>query len=430
MTTDLSAPVQEVAEKINSDKGWQAKMMRVVNCAFTGLASPASDVAQAISLLGYKKVCNLAVSISIIDLFPKQQEGGFDYGRFWERAVVCGVSAGEIAHRMPGDFPGEPFSAGVLQDLGVLFLIKNRPMDYGMALGIARNKGVPIVVAEQEAMGTDHAAIGAQLAKKWQVPAQMVELIRYSHFYESKLDIPAGTKTVIQTVNLSSLVADVLLDTHDDARKILNERAAEFFGLGPKNIDDLLTKVPDQVDEVLKSFAIEVVSAAAAPAQPEAPLLDKCPDCGAEGSGRFCSECGGTLAKEKPQKPRSKTKVLIAEDSIASRRALCFVIKKLGYVPVEATNGFEAVELAKKDPPGMIMLDVMMPRMNGLEALKRIRGEESTADIPVVMLTSLTDSETVVEAVQAGADDYVVKPYTADIISQRLKKYMPKKERK
>ena len=78
----------------------------------------------------------------------------------------------------------------------------------------------------------------------------------------------------------------------------------------------------------------------------------------------------------------------------------------------------------------MVMLDVMMPRMNGLEALKKIRAGRETANVPVVMQTSLTDSETVVEAVQAGANDYIVKPYSADIISQRLKKYMPELEKK
>ena len=106
------------------------------------------------------------------------------------------------------------------------------------------------------------------------------------------------------------------------------------------------------------------------------------------------------------------------------------MIKKAGFVPVEATNGYEAFELAKKDPPGMIMLDVMMPRMNGLEALKKIRDTEDLSQIPIVMLTSLTDSETVVEAVQSGANDYIVKPYTADVIVQRLKKYMPKQKKK
>jgi len=75
-------------------------------------------------------------------------------------------------------------------------------------------------------------------------------------------------------------------------------------------------------------------------------------------------------------------------------------------------------------------MDVVMPGMNGLEALKRIREDKQLSEIPVVMLTSLTDSETVIESVQAGANDYVVKPYTADTIADRIKKYMPDPKRK
>ena len=161
-------------------------------------------------------------------------------------------------------------------------------------------------------------------------------------------------------------------------------------------------------------------------------MIDTCTSCGAqvEAGSKFCSECGKPLAAKKPEPKRDTRKVLIAEDSLASRRALSFVIKKLGYIPVEATNGHEAVELTMKDPPGMIMMDVNMPRMSGIEALKKIREDENTAHIPVVMLTSMTDSETVVDAVQSGANDYVVKPYTADLIAQRLKKYMPKDDGK
>ena len=106
------------------------------------------------------------------------------------------------------------------------------------------------------------------------------------------------------------------------------------------------------------------------------------------------------------------------------------MIKKLGYIPVEATNGYEAVDQAKRDPPGMIMMDIMMPAMSGIEALKKIWADEVQANVPIVMLTSLTDNETVIEAIQNGANDYIVKPYTADIISERIDKFMPKQKKK
>ncbi|MBK37287.1 MAG: response regulator [Gemmatimonadetes bacterium] len=134
--------------------------------------------------------------------------------------------------------------------------------------------------------------------------------------------------------------------------------------------------------------------------------------------------------KEKAAAPIDSNRILVAEDSIASRRALCFVIKKLGYVPVEATNGYEAYDLARKEPPGMIMLDIMMPAMNGIEALKKIRENPMLTNIPGVMLTSLTDNETLIEAVQEGANDYIVKPYTADTITERVEKFTPKPKKR
>ena len=66
----------------------------------------------------------------------------------------------------------------------------------------------------------------------------------------------------------------------------------------------------------------------------------------------------------------------------------------------------------------------------GIEALKKIRENSVLANIPVVMLTSLTDNETVIEAVQEGVNDYIVKPYTADTITERVEKFMPKPKKK
>ena len=86
--------------------------------------------------------------------------------------------------------------------------------------------------------------------------------------------------------------------------------------------------------------------------------------------------------------------------------------------------------MAKKDPPGMVLMDIMMPAMNGIEALKKIRDDKAIAHIPIVMLTSLTDNESVIEAIQEGANDYIVKPYTIETISERVDKFMPKQKKK
>ena len=432
MTSDLSAPVKEIASRIESDPAMLKPMLTVINSPFYGVAGPITRVTDAVSLLGYKKVCNLAVGISVFSMFPPKQTHGFDYAKFWERSLLSGVSAGEIAARVPGDQTADVFSAALLQDVGVLFLVRHRPLEYGTALGVSRAQRIPIVRAERETWGSDHAQLGALICEKWQLPRLMMEVIRHHHFVEFAEPIPDGTNTIIKIVNLSSLVAEVLDDPdHDVLRNLLDQRGKAFFGFGPKTIDQILLKVPVMAETIGEAFSVPMSSSRSALNESPSQYHIACASCGAENQqGKFCSECGTSLLVTKAAKvQRSTKKILVAEDSIASRRALCFVIKKLGCIPVEATNGYEAIELAKKDPPGMILLDVVMPRMSGIEALKRIREDKILSDIPVVMLTSLTDSETVIEAVQSGANDYVIKPYTADIIADRIKKYMPKPQK-
>ena len=150
-----------------------------------------------------------------------------------------------------------------------------------------------------------------------------------------------------------------------------------------------------------------------------------CPSCGQRSSGNFCPDCGTSLKAKSKESVGASKKILIAEDSVATRRALSVLIKNMGYIPIEAINGGEAVKLTRQELPGMIILDIVMPEMDGLEALKRIRQEEGTANIPVVMLTSLPDSETVAEAIQIGANDYVMKPFKATLIVDRIGRYMP-----
>jgi HD-like signal output (HDOD) protein len=153
LTTDLSAPVKEIANKIESDNRLLGRMLTMVNAPFYGVSGPITRIADAISLLGYRKVCNLAVGISALGIFPAKKEHGFDYGRFWQHSILAGVSAGVIASRIPGDQPADVFSSALLQDVGILFLVRHQPLEYGTALGISKGQNIPLVVAERDSWG-------------------------------------------------------------------------------------------------------------------------------------------------------------------------------------------------------------------------------------------------------------------------------------
>jgi DNA-binding response OmpR family regulator len=76
----------------------------------------------------------------------------------------------------------------------------------------------------------------------------------------------------------------------------------------------------------------------------------------------------------------------------------------------------------------MVLMDINMPGMSGLDALRRIRKTPTIGHTPIVMLTSLTSADTVVQALESGADDYVVKPFSAAVVQDRITKYMTKEE--
>jgi CheY-like chemotaxis protein len=109
-----------------------------------------------------------------------------------------------------------------------------------------------------------------------------------------------------------------------------------------------------------------------------------------------------------------RTLVLIVDDE-EPIRALCRVNLELnGYDVAEAADGAEAVAIAAKHQPGVVLLDVLMPVLDGWSTLQRLKGDPRTAELPVVMLTALTSEEDQLQAWQGGVVDFVSKPFTPD----------------
>jgi len=119
--------------------------------------------------------------------------------------------------------------------------------------------------------------------------------------------------------------------------------------------------------------------------------------------------------------------ILVVDDERTIRLSIKAALEGEEYSFIEATNGKEALSKAKKDKPDLILLDVMMPGMDGFEALKQLKQDAATKRIPVIMLTAKSDIQSVEKAHSDGAIYYITKPF---IVSNLVKKvnFVAKKE--
>lgn len=116
-------------------------------------------------------------------------------------------------------------------------------------------------------------------------------------------------------------------------------------------------------------------------------------------------------------------KIMVVDDMSTMRRIVKNVLKQLGFTNIEeAENGKEALEKLKGEPYGFVVSDWNMPVMTGIDMLRAIRADEALKQIPVLMVTAEAQKENIIEAVQAGVSNYIVKPFTAEALQDKMAK--------
>ncbi|EZP30634.1 ATP-binding SpoIIE family protein phosphatase [Pseudomonas sp. RIT288] len=113
--------------------------------------------------------------------------------------------------------------------------------------------------------------------------------------------------------------------------------------------------------------------------------------------------------------------ILIAEDSAADRLLLSTIVRRQGHEVLTATNGAEALEVFRRQAPHLVLMDAMMPVMDGFEAARQIKALAGETLVPIIFLTSLTESEALARCLEAGGDDFLAKPYNQVILAAKIK---------
>ena len=117
----------------------------------------------------------------------------------------------------------------------------------------------------------------------------------------------------------------------------------------------------------------------------------------------------------------AKKRILIIEDEPDIQELLSFNLKNNGYKVSSAFNGEKGLEIAREENPDLILLDLMLPGIHGLDVCRIIKSDQDTWDISIIMLTALGQEEDIIKGLETGADDYITKPFSLQVLEARIK---------
>jgi DNA-binding response OmpR family regulator len=134
-------------------------------------------------------------------------------------------------------------------------------------------------------------------------------------------------------------------------------------------------------------------------------------------------EINRVLAAEPIRRTRDSNtqRILIVDDDRITRMLVKLLLEREGYEVLEGENGQQAVEIAHREHPDLVIIDLMMPEMDGYQAIEKIRSDLSLSTVPVMVLTSEDGPGIELRVLELGADDYVIKPFEAPVLLSRVR---------
>ncbi len=254
------AGTREVARAIGDDPALSARVLRVANSSLYAVAGNVSTVQKAVTLLGSEVVIHLALALSVLDIFPLNKSRQFNYPRFWSFCLSVAVLSKLMATRQKDCDPEECFTAGLLHNMGVLFLFKTVPTDYLAVFDDTRREGGSLNEIEQRLLGIDHCEVGAILADAWGLPP-VIRAASRCHHGDGVDDLDEHLQPVCRTVQRVLPIAHVLQNDHwENLDEVTRRDLFRHWSMEIEQIDDVFARTMDEVREASSAYGLNSVN--------------------------------------------------------------------------------------------------------------------------------------------------------------------------
>ncbi len=256
LTSDPNVKLKELAGTIQNDQGLAAKVLRTVNSSFYGLRTPCSTIDRALVMMGLGPVKTLTLGFSLVHAINEgKSNSAFDYVAYWRRGLYTAVGSKALAEAAKKTWGDEAFLSGLLQDIGVMAMVQALGGEYTAVVAKTEGDHRLLARAEAEAFEVTHSEIGAMLAERWRLPAQLVIPVRY---HDRPTAAPSEQAEMCRCVGLANLLHDVLTDPDPRASlRKMYELGEQWLSLEHEAMDLVLKRCTDGTRELARLFNLD-----------------------------------------------------------------------------------------------------------------------------------------------------------------------------
>lgn len=384
------ADLQKLAEMVKVDPALTSRILSVANSAAFGSRRAIVNVNDAVQMMGMNAVRNFALSLSLVGQRPQEQCRGFDYETYWMKSLAMAVAVAVVVSVDRTVSPEEAFTLGLLADIGQLAMATAWPDQYPACLEACSEEA--LLELEQERFAIDHRSLARLLMQDWGLPAFFLESLEQS-FGPRQAEVDRTARFAGQLA-FARLVAQYCVGDAQ-ARSALSPKLlheALLHNVDADTFDPFIDTIVRQWHEWGKLISIKTEAAPSLPASPEMPA-DQLPG----------------------------LDILLVDDDPMLLARLSKQLTAAGHRIQVCRDGEAALKHILEHKPQLVITDWRMQPMDGLELCKTLRASEIGKKLYMIMLTVATSEDELVEAFDAGIDDYVTKPVNLRVLLARIR---------
>lgn len=399
----------DIARLISSDPALSVRVIKAANVLLGNTSRPIAAISDAVTVLGMRALRQLVLGIALMLDYRKGPCAQFDYGKFWVHSLLTGIAARHLAQRTHLVASEEIFVVGLLSRIGRLAMATLHSEAYGRMIE-SKPALDELYHAETEQFGYQELELSEAILADMNFPRVFQMLVR-TYVDPDHAQVVEGSRDwrLLYLLSVSALMAHVCLAKPENRAHLVKHLRHQAARVAIEATD--LIEMGQAIEADWASWAsllnmgrlqfpsFEALLKQADEAEQEPPRAI-----------RSNGEKGGYVSR-----------VLVVDDDRAMLTLLMAMLKSTGHTVFVARNGVEAMAQVEKHRPQLIITDWMMPEMDGLTLCRKLRERPDCRDIYLIVMTAQDDPDKLVEAFEAGADDYLVKPIIQKIFFSRLR---------